>query len=99
MAIDIKGVLLLLLVLGACAAVDVYHMQCFCVLNHKVGPLLYGNHFSERALDLSGDLEVVKDRIFVFVELNNLLLFRRYERDVFARLVINGLIVHINVCE
>ena len=86
-AVDIKRVLFLFLILGTCAAVHIYHMQGFRMLYDEIRPLPDRYNLAEGTLDLPGDLEMVKDGSSVLVQLDNLLLFRRYQRYVFSCLV------------
>ena len=42
---------------------------------------------------------MVKNGFFAVIALNYLLLFRRYERDVLPRLIVNRLVVDVDVAE
>ena len=96
-AVHVKGVLLLFLVLASCPAVDINHVEGFCVFNHQIGSLLDWNYFPERTLDLPGNLEMVEDRSLVLVEFDNLFLLRRNEADVFAYFIVDFFIVDVDV--
>ena len=65
--VHLIGVFFLVGSLGTYSAIHVYHVQGFRCFDDKVGSLLHRHHLSERALDLSVDLKMIKNRLLALV--------------------------------
>ena len=79
------------------AAVHVDDVHGLGVFDDKVDTVFDGNNLTEKAFDLLGNVEVVKDRLFAFVELHDLSLLRCDGTDVVLDLFIEFLVVHVDV--
>ena len=72
--VDFQGVLLLVNLGVADAAVDVDDVQGLCVLDDQIGAFLHRNDLAERTLDLAGNVEMVENRSLGIVVMDYLLL-------------------------
>ena len=81
----------------AVAAVHVYHVHGFGVLDNEICPMLVVDGLAEARLDLLGDVEIVKDRYLTGVELHDGRLFRGDKCHVVFHFLEHLLVVHIDV--
>ena len=95
--IGVEGVLLLTLLLGTVATVDIDDMHGLSVLYNKVATVTIVDGLAKAGLDLLGDVEVVEDGDLARVALDNALLFRRNERYIVLHRRADFVIVDVDV--
>ena len=74
----IESIRFLTFLTSTVAAVYIYHMQGFGMLDDEIRTMLVVDNSSKTSLDLLGDAEVVEDRHLTGVELDYARLFRGY---------------------
>ena len=98
--VDLESVVFLrILLVHPMAAVHVNDMHGLGVLDDKVDTVFDGDDLTEKAFDLLGNIEIVKDGFFAFVKLHNINFLRCESLDVFLDLFIEFLVVHMDVVE
>ena len=92
-------VFLRILLVHTMAAVDVDDVHGLGVFDDEVNTVFDGDHATEKALDLLGDIIIVKDGFFAFIKLHNLSLLWREGLDGVLDVFIEFLVVHVDVVE
>ena len=94
--VKLEGVLFLVLEQFLAAGVDINGEQCFGFLDDEVAPMFKADRSAESRFHLTGDVEMVKDRLFAFVEFDDFLAFRGDELQIMTDLLIDILVIDLN---
>ena len=70
--VELERILLLVLIDLLAAGIDINGEQCFGSINNEVSPMFKTDRPTESRFHLTGDVEMVKDRLCALIEFDNL---------------------------
>ena len=94
--IKLVGIFFLVLVDLLTAGVDIYGEQCFGLIDDEIATMLETDRSAESRLHLTGDVEMVKNRLRLFVQLYNFCALGCDEFQVMAYLLIYLGVIDLN---
>ena len=97
--VELERIFLLVLVNLLAAGVDIYGEQCFGFVDDEIPTVFETDRSAEPRFHLTGNVEMVEDRLRVVVELNNIRAFRSDEFEIMSDFVVNIPVINLNRSE
>ena len=94
--IKLERILLLVLINLFAAGIDINGEQCFGFIYNEITSVFKTDRSTETRFHLSGDVEMVKNRLRILVEFDDLGAFRSDEFQIMTHIIIDVLVIDLN---